>query len=485
MLEGKTAGSPTDGPSDKRAVSFLFDFTTNAPSADNCGSAGQVPQKTPIQPVQVFRHENLEASSTTNTSCAVGIHNTTLLSISSSIPQAPTNFGCDMIIEDLLSLVERSVSITLFGAGGTGKTTIALAFLHHVRITTRFGNRRYFVCCDDLVNSLESFIRRLSEAIGARNFTSVAQLRTHLSLSPPCILVLDRVDSILDPLVSGAAEISAAIEELGRCQNVRLLLTSRMGVEIPHFRRIKVPTLSADDARNIFHSVCHLGRSVAIEKLLAELDFHPLSIDLLASAVRENDWDEPAMLKAWNDGKTSILEASGRQSLEDNIRSILDTPTIRALEAAALETLEALAAFPGGVKESKLESMFAGIAGVGEAVDAFCKFSLVYRQDGFVKMLSPFRFYFLESKRTRAIRSGSDATHNPAAEHVQSTRYGVVNFGVSSILYPLCDYEMTFLEGPPADTLHNEQPKDRPPGFTDWNFAKRGPHSSSYYFVAS
>ena len=33
--------------------------------------------------------------------------------------------------------------------------------------------------------------------------------------------------------------------------------------------------------------------------LIARLDFHPLSIDLLARSVHENEWDEP-MLKATN-----------------------------------------------------------------------------------------------------------------------------------------------------------------------------------------
>jgi len=324
----------------------------------------------------------------------------TLLSLSSALPQAPTNiFGRDAIVDDLLSLAERSASLTLFGAGGNGKTAIALTILHHARIVAKFDKHCHFMQCDYLMNSLDDFLGRLSNTIGLHHPMDTSQLLSYLALSP-CLLVLDGVDSILDPLAPGAVEIAAAIEEFGRCDNICLLATSRMDIKIPDFRHIEVPTLPADGARDTFYDRCHLRRSAAVDELLADLDFHPLSIDLLAGAVCENDWGESALLEAWNDNGTSILKASGSQSLEDNIQSTLLTPTIRALGTTARQTLEAIAYSSSGVQEIKLENMFPGIAGVGEAVNALCKFSLLYRQDGFVKMLSPFRFYFRESMQT-------------------------------------------------------------------------------------
>ena len=355
------------------------------------------------------------------------------------LPHPPTHFfGCDVIIEELLSLVEGFVSVILLGAGGTGKTAIALTLLHHVQTAAKFGNRRYFMRCDDLVNSLDGFLGRLSDAIGAHNFKDVARLRTHLSLSSPCILVLDGVDSILDPLAPGAAEIATVIEEFCRCQDVLLFATSRMEIGIPGFRRMEVPTLSADSARDLLHSCSSLGRSDAVDKLLAELDFHPLSIDLLASVARENYWDEATLLEAWNDGKTNILKASGCRSLEDNINSILGTPTIQELGTTALETLQAIAAFPNGVEESKLEMMFPTIAGIGETAAELCKFSLVYRRDGFIKMLSPFRIYFLESMvLSNVIHSHLDRHHEPPPPQLPAKRkQHAVSKRLSSFLPP-------------------------------------------------
>ena len=414
--------------------------------------------------VQPLQSESPNASPTTTASYITKIR--ALLSPSPPLPKAPAHcFGRDVIIEDLLGFVERSASITLFGAGGIGKTTIALSLLHHDRIAERFGKHRHFMRCDGLANSLDSFLERLSSAIGARHLKDIGQLRTHLSHSP-CILVLDGVESLLDPLASGAAEITRAIVEIGRRQNVCLLATTGMDVEIPDFRRVEVSTLSADGARDMFHSCCALGRSATIDQLLKELDFHPLSIDLLASAVRENDWDEAALLNAWGDGKMDVLRATGRRDLEDNIKSILDTPTIQELGTTALETLEAIAAYPNGVKESKLEVMFPTISGIGEATDELCKFSLIYRRDGFIKMLSPFRIYFLEAI---LLRPGSDS----AAGDIQYTR-DVVNFGLPFSFHRRCGYGITVLEGPSIGTNTGL------PGVTDWPSARIGQCSSSY-----
>ena len=335
-------------------------------------------------------------------------------------PPAPTNFfGRDVIIEDLLGFVELSESITLLGAGGSGKTAIALILLHHARILARFGHRRHFMPCHDLESSLDEFLGRLSDAIGIRGLRDMAQFRSRLSHSPRRILVLDGVESILDPLAPGAAEIASAIGEFNQVQHLCLLLTSKMDVRIAGFRRIEVSTLSANGAQDLFYGSCRLERSAEINSLLEKLDFHPLSIDLLASAACENDWSEAKLLEMWDGGKVNALDAYGRQSIEGIIKSALGAPSIQIHGVTALETLRALAALPNGVEESKVESTVAEVPEIGYVIDALCKFFLVYRQDGFFKMLSPFRLYFLESWKTSASDSRSDPVRDTTAENMQ------------------------------------------------------------------
>ena len=344
----------------------------------------------------------------------------TLLPSFLPFPQAPANFlGRGAILEDLLNFAERSASLTLFGPGGIGKTAIALTLLHHNRIAAKFGEHRHFIPCDYLENSVDSFLNCLSDAIGVPRPADMTQFSSSLEILPPSILVLDGVDSILDPQASEATEITTTIEELGRYPGLCLLATSRMDAKIPDFRHMEVSTLPVDVARGVFHGHCGLGGSSAIDGLLAELDFHPLSITLLAGAVRNSGWDEPALLQEWNDGGTSILRESDARSLRGTIESILSTPTIQGLGTTTRKTLEAIAAHPDGVKEVKLEVMFPEISGVWEAVNALCKFSLMYREDGFVKMLAPFRLYFLESAQALAYQPGSGPAYDSVAEEIQ------------------------------------------------------------------
>ena len=315
-----------------------------------------------------------------------------------TLPQAPTNsFSREEILSQILDLTDQIASTALFGSIGVGKSSVALTLLHHERTKAKYGGNRHFMRCDDLSNSLDGFLERLSDTIGTSRITDIEQLRSHLESSPPLILLLDGADAILDPLTPGAEDFFTALERFGCCQHVCLLTTSRIYPEIPGFHRLEVPTLSRDEAQDAFYGLCRLGRSSVIDELISRFDFHPLSIDLLATAVRENGWDESTLAKVWDDDQENGMKTRYQQRLKDIVEPSFHSPTIQHLGTAARDVLEAIAAYPCGVEVRKLERIFPSITGVGVAVDVLCGFSLLYRQDGFVKMLSPFRFYFLDS----------------------------------------------------------------------------------------
>ena len=43
---------------------------------------------------------------------------------------------------------------------------------------------------------------------------------------------------------------------------------------------------------DVFYSLCRMIRSSVVDGLITRLDFHPPSIDLLASAANGNDWED-------------------------------------------------------------------------------------------------------------------------------------------------------------------------------------------------
>jgi len=309
----------------------------------------------------------------------------------------PTNFVArDEIMPELLHHLDGLVSIVLLGAVGIGKTAVALALLHHDHAQTKFSRTRHFMRCDDLADGLEPFLERLSDAIGLSPTRNMEELRLYLKHLPPLMLILDGVECILDPLGKESKQICAAIEEISQYRDVCLLATSRMAVNIRGFRTIEVGALSQDKARDIFYGLCCLDRSPAVDDLLGSLDSHPLSIDLLARTTFENGWDESRLLQEWDDNQTDVMKVANRQSLGDAIESALASPTIRSLGSAAHETLQAFAVFPDGLEATKVGRVFPTIGGVEEVVNVLCKFRLLDHRDGVVKMLSPFRFYFLQ-----------------------------------------------------------------------------------------
>ena len=306
-------------------------------------------------------------------------------------PPAPTGWVSE-ITNEILYLTDQVASVALFGPIGVGKSFVARTVLEDDRTKAKFGESRYFLCCDDIANSLDGFLRRISDAI----HTTPTQLESCLLTSPPLILLLDGIDCVLDPLALEAQEICAMIEDFSRFEHICLVTTSRMYPDIHGFQRVEVPTPPEGDARDVFYNLCDLARSPAVDSLIAKLDSHLFSIELLARTIRENSWNEEMLVKAWDD-RTSVLRTDYYQRLKDTIEPVFHSPRIKELGTSARDVLGAVASFRSGIREHQLEGIFRGTGGVREVVDVLCRFSLIYRKDGVLTMLSPLKFYFLES----------------------------------------------------------------------------------------
>jgi len=97
------------------------------------------------------------------------------------------------------------------------------------------------------------------------------------------IIFLDNAESILDSQGADAQEIYTMVEELGRFKTVCLCITSRISTVPAHCKRPAIQTLSMDAARDIFYGIYgDSSRPDIINDLLRRLDFHALSITLLA-----------------------------------------------------------------------------------------------------------------------------------------------------------------------------------------------------------
>ncbi|KAF9787267.1 hypothetical protein BJ322DRAFT_1019720 [Thelephora terrestris] len=271
-------------------------------------------------------------------------------------------FGRDDLIEKMTGFANNLESFALIGAGGIGKTSIALAVLHHDRIKGRFGDNRRFIRCDQFPPSRIHLLARLSKVIGAgvENPEDLAHLRPFLA-SRETILFLDNAESILDPQGPEAREMYAVVEEL-TCE--------------------------------IFYGIHDTGeRSDIVSDLVGRLDFHALSITLLATAASHNMWSYKRLAKEWDTQRARVLRTDYNESLAAAIELSLASPTFRNLGADARELLGIVAFYPQGIDENNLDWLFPTIPDRNTIFDKLCLLSLTSRRNEVITMLAPLRDY--------------------------------------------------------------------------------------------
>ena len=182
------------------------------------------------------------------------------------------------------------------------------------------------------------------------------------------------------------------VEELSHFETVCLIVTSRISTVPRHCKRPVIPTLSMESACDIFYGIYdNGGHSDIISNLLRRLDFHALSITLLATTASYNVWDYNQLAQEWDAHRTQVLRTDYDENLAATIDLSLASSTFHKLGPNARDLLSVVAFFPQGVNENNINWLFPTISHPKRVFYNLCALSLTYESDGFVTMLAPLR----------------------------------------------------------------------------------------------
>jgi non-specific serine/threonine protein kinase len=257
-----------------------------------------------------------------------------------NLPKALTSFiGREQQITELKGLLRQTRLLTLSGAGGCGKTRLALELAGQVLGEFADGVRQVELAAlaeRDLVPQTVAGVLGLKERTG-ETFTQT--LSEHVA-TKHLLLVLDNAEHLL------AACAELALTLLQRCGQLSILVTSRERLGVSGELTYRVPSLSWPDTtqRHVVEMLAayesarlfierarlqHLHFAVtaqnapAIASICAHLDGIPLAIELAAARVRAMSVEE---LNDRLDQRFSLLTDRSTTTLprHQTLRALID-----------------------------------------------------------------------------------------------------------------------------------------------------------------
>ena len=210
--------------------------------------------------------------------------------VSDNLPVQLTSFvGRGAQMTDLEKLLADNRLVTLTGAGGAGKTRLAVEIA--ARIAPEFGDGVWYV---DLAPVIHPGVVpvTVARALGLPDQPGRSTMDTLLRFvrDRQMLVVLDNCEHLLD----ASAELVAAL--LGAAPRLTLLATSREPIGVAGEVSWRVPSLSlADEAIELFIDRARRARpdfritdetSAAVAEICRRLDGIPLAIELAAARVR-------------------------------------------------------------------------------------------------------------------------------------------------------------------------------------------------------
>ncbi|KAJ7866659.1 P-loop containing nucleoside triphosphate hydrolase protein, partial [Mycena leptocephala] len=298
------------------------------------------------------------------------------------------------LVRILLQYPARAV---ILGPGGMGKTTLAMAAVHHPAVREKYALPRFISC--ESANTYCDLVTTVGLHLGLeptpRLLKAIVQ---HFTRCGPCLVVLDNFETPWEPL-EFRGKVEEFISLLTDIPTLALLVTMR-GAERPakvRWNRPFLPPLEplpTSASRQIFFDIAEEpedGEQPALDALLDLSGSLPLAVSLMASIAAVEGYS--ATLSRWQIENTALLSdgVDKRSNLEKSISLSLGSPRIAALPHAK-DLISLLSLLPDGIKAEDIIGSKVPIYDVRKCQSLLVRTSLAYIDvKGCLKTLSPIR----------------------------------------------------------------------------------------------
>jgi predicted ATPase len=188
-----------------------------------------------------------------------------------NLPRPASSFiGREHEIREVMSLLSSSRLVTLLGAGGSGKTRLAIEAA--AELIGEFRAGVFFVGMAGL-REPALVLATIAQTLGAS-----ADLASHIE-GRELLLLIDNFEQV----VEAAPDLARLVEA---CPNLRLIVTSRELLRVQGEVSYEVAPLAPHDAVMLFCTRAQVEDAPAVAELCGRLDDLPLALELAAARAR-------------------------------------------------------------------------------------------------------------------------------------------------------------------------------------------------------